>query len=356
MRTGWRWCPCLHGPPARLRAGYRPTSSGRSWPRGSPGAMIHACRRGPTIVRVVVRDDLAEAHRLAWEHIAAPGSWWSGAERVELAGTALLAIADDDPLPPWVGVTSTGTARRRPRRAAAAHDVAYRLARHAGTMTGDVYRAAAGELGELPYVELCAIVSTVAAVAHFCRNIGVAVPPLPAPIGGRPTGSRPERLAQAQFNWVPVAEPADRGGGGRPGLHRGPRRAAQHLAHGRRPVHAGAGDGEPGLVAPAGRAVTRPDGARRGPADEAARLLLLSDRPRQHAQLEQRRDRSAPRPGSRRRRRPGVGLEHGDALLRFAGAAAAPTTSSSPPPGPRSSPRPTRRSWSTPPPSPPTSR
>ena len=51
--------------------------------------------------------------------------------------------------------------------------------------------------------------STVAAVAHFCRNIGVAVPPLEAPIGGRPTGSQPERLAQAQFNWVPVAEPAD---------------------------------------------------------------------------------------------------------------------------------------------------
>ena len=76
-------------------------------------------------------------------------------------------------------------------------------------MTSDLYRAAIGELGELPYVELCAIVSTVAAVAHFCRNVGVPVPPMEAPVGGRPTGRRPERLAQAQFNWVPVAEPAD---------------------------------------------------------------------------------------------------------------------------------------------------
>ncbi len=156
-----------------------------------------------------MRDDLAEAHRLAWEHIATPGSWWSGAERVELAGTALMAIADDDPVAPWVGITSTGRLGDELVAPLAAHDIAYRLARHAGTMTGDVYRAAAGELGELPYVELCAIVSTVAAVAHFCRNIGVPVPPLSAPIGGRPTGSRPERLAQAQFNWVPVAEPAD---------------------------------------------------------------------------------------------------------------------------------------------------
>jgi hypothetical protein len=158
---------------------------------------------------VTVRVDLAEAHRLAWAHIAAPGSWWSGAERVELAQTALAAIADEEPLPPWVAITST--TRLDPELVAPrlAHDVAYRLARHAGTMTVDVYRAAATELGELRYVELCAIVSTVAAVAHFCRNIGVAVPRLPEPLDGPPTGHRPERLAQPRFNWVPVAEPAD---------------------------------------------------------------------------------------------------------------------------------------------------
>jgi hypothetical protein len=157
----------------------------------------------------MVRDDLAEAHRLAWEHVAAPGTWWNGAERVELATTVLLAIADAEPLPPWVGVTSTGRLGPTLVAAGPAHDVAYRLARHAGTMTEDVYRAAADELGELPYVELCAVVSTVAAVAHFCLNIGATVPPLPAPVGGAPTHQRPERLAPARYNWVPVAHPAD---------------------------------------------------------------------------------------------------------------------------------------------------
>jgi hypothetical protein len=157
----------------------------------------------------MVREDLVEAHRLAWEHIAAPGSWWSGAERVELAGTVLLAIADTEPLPPWIGITSTGRLGPDPRARAEAHDLVYRLARHAGTMTVDVYRAAAGKLGELPYVELCGVVSAVAAVAHFCRNVGIAIPPLPAPIAGRPTEDRPEHLAHAQFNWVPVGAPAD---------------------------------------------------------------------------------------------------------------------------------------------------
>ena len=29
------------------------------------------------------------------------------------------------------------------------------------------------------------------------------------PVGGQPTRQRPERLATARYNWVPVAEPAD---------------------------------------------------------------------------------------------------------------------------------------------------
>jgi hypothetical protein len=158
---------------------------------------------------VAVRDDLAEAHRLAWEHVAAPGSWWGGRQRVELAGTVLLAVADPDPLPPWVGVTASGRLDAELVAPSVAHDIAYRLARHAATMTSAAYRAVANELGELPYVELCGIVSTVAAVAHFCRNIGIPVPPLPAPAAGRPSGIQPERLERAKYNWVPVAAPAD---------------------------------------------------------------------------------------------------------------------------------------------------
>jgi hypothetical protein len=156
-----------------------------------------------------VRGDLAEAHRLAWEHIASPGSWWTGAQRVELAGTAMLALADASPLPPWVGVTSSGRIAGERVAPAVAHDFAYRLARHAGTITRDVYDSVSGEVGELPFVELCAVVSTVAAVWHFRRNIGAAMPRLPAPEPGEPTRRRPTQLAEARLNWVPVAAPAD---------------------------------------------------------------------------------------------------------------------------------------------------
>jgi hypothetical protein len=156
-----------------------------------------------------IRDDLAEAHRLAWAHLASPGSWWTGPERIELAATAVAAIADPDPLPPWVRLSLTDRSQHDRLASNAAHDLAYRLARHAGSMTEDVYRAATAEIGELPYVELCAIVSTVAAIAHFSRNIGVDVPPLPHPIPGNPTSERPDELATPTLNWVPVAAPAD---------------------------------------------------------------------------------------------------------------------------------------------------
>ncbi len=156
-----------------------------------------------------VRDDLVRVHRLAWEHIAAPGSWFTGAQRVELAGTAIGAIADADPLPPWVAVSRTDRLPAERVAPDSAHDAAYRLARHAGTVTEAAYRAFAESIGELPYVELCAIVSTVAAVAHFDRNVGLPLPPLPPPVTGPPTGERPAELAVPSLNWVPVAAPAD---------------------------------------------------------------------------------------------------------------------------------------------------
>lgn len=158
---------------------------------------------------VSVRADLAEAHRLAWVHVAGPGSWFTGGQRVELAGTVMLAIAEVEPLPPWVAASTSGRLVGDRCAPDAAHDVAYRLARHAGTMTEAVYRRAVVALGELPYVELCAVVSTVAAVAHFHRNIGRPVPPLPPAAAGEPSGERPPELADAALNWVPVAAPAD---------------------------------------------------------------------------------------------------------------------------------------------------
>jgi hypothetical protein len=156
-----------------------------------------------------IRPDLADAHSLAWRHIASPGSWFTAAQRIELGETVLTAVSDDDPLPPWVAWSSSDRSRDDLVAPAAAHDVAYRIARHAGTMSADVHAAVASELGDLAYVEVCAIVSTVAAVGHFHRNIGLDVPPFPEPVPGEPTGAVPDDVVSAELNWVPVVAPAD---------------------------------------------------------------------------------------------------------------------------------------------------
>ncbi len=34
---------------------------------------------------ILIRDELLAAHARAWAHIAGPGAWWDGAERVAIA-------------------------------------------------------------------------------------------------------------------------------------------------------------------------------------------------------------------------------------------------------------------------------
>lgn len=97
-----------------------------------------------------VRADLADAHRDAWTHLAEPGSWWTGEQRLELAKTVLGALSDSEPIPPWGSISAVdGRIPVIPNAPAVAHDVAYRIARHAGTLTKDWYDKASEELGPL---------------------------------------------------------------------------------------------------------------------------------------------------------------------------------------------------------------
>ena len=157
-----------------------------------------------------VRQDLADTHAQVWDQLADPGAWWTGPQRVELARTVLFALDDDDVLPPWVSVTGSD----RPVDAVAAppvaHDLAYRMTRHAGTLTPAIAAAAIDELDPLPYVELCGLVSSIAAIAHFDRSAGLERRRLPEPREGEPSGEQPAELEDAEWNWVPVAAPADR--------------------------------------------------------------------------------------------------------------------------------------------------
>lgn len=152
---------------------------------------------------LAIRPDLVDAYRTTWRHLASPGSWWDGEQRLALARVAADAYADDDPLPPWVAPSTVAGAQPDglPVPDAAA-DVAYRVARHAGTITEDWYRGMLDRgLTPLQYVEIVGIVVAVVPVLAFCRGIGVDPPAWPRPEPGGPTGDQPE-IVEGSANWV----------------------------------------------------------------------------------------------------------------------------------------------------------
>lgn len=159
---------------------------------------------------VDVRPDLDAVHRAVWAAIGVPGSQWSGAQRVELAATALRSLEADEPLAPWVAPSTVpGMLPSGALAPAAAHDVVYRVARHGGTLTAEWHRRMAEAIGELAYVEAVALTCEVAAIWSFRRAAGLDPWELPSPQPGPPTGETAAQVVQPELNWVPVAAPAD---------------------------------------------------------------------------------------------------------------------------------------------------
>jgi len=158
-----------------------------------------------------VRRDLMLAHEQAVSALSAPGTWWTGAQRRELAATALLAITETQPVPPWVGVSTV--ANKLPANLTApniAHDAIYRISRHAATLTREWYEKVVAEIDPLAFVELCGIACTIASVGAFRRALKLPNLELGPVVAGAPSRSKPENLVMAQLNWVPVIGPADK--------------------------------------------------------------------------------------------------------------------------------------------------
>lgn len=147
-----------------------------------------------------VREDLVDAHRASLHHVASPGACLTAVQRIRLAEIARDAYVEAEPSPPWV--------RRYPE---ATENLAYRLARHAGTLSIDLYdRAIAEGMSALAWVEVVGVVIATVPVVAFARAVGSDVEPFLRASSGRSKGRVAPDLADADLNWVPVAAPADR--------------------------------------------------------------------------------------------------------------------------------------------------
>ncbi|MFZ9803935.1 MAG: hypothetical protein ACO3DA_04895 [Ilumatobacteraceae bacterium] len=158
-----------------------------------------------------VRQDLVRAHNQAIAALSKPGTWWTGAQRRELAITAQLAISESEPVAPWVGVSTV--ANKLPASLTApkiAHDVIYRISRHAATLTREWYEKVTAEINPLAFVELCGIACTIAPVMAFRRSLGLPALEVGPAESGQPSNKEPDNIVAAQLNWVPVVGPADK--------------------------------------------------------------------------------------------------------------------------------------------------
>ena len=182
-----------------------------------PHAMIELEIDG---ARLPARVSLVRAIDAAWLRLAEAGTWWSGAERLDLAAHVRLAPScplcrqRKAALSPYTVDACHASHGHLPD---AAVEAVHRLATDAQRLTGTWVRAisaAAGPapsavgLGEEAYVEIVSIVAIVIALDTFDAALGRPPRPLPTPVPGVPSRRRPAG-AKRNLAWVATMAPED---------------------------------------------------------------------------------------------------------------------------------------------------
>ena len=158
-----------------------------------------------------VREDLCRAYRAAWDRLARPGSWWTGAERIAIAAESRNAL--ECPLcrqrkDPILTYPVEGEHHHLAQLPYIVVDVIHRLISDQESITRKWIDGIRGSgLSDGQYVELLGIVVMVFSIDEFNRAIGAASEPLPEPKPGSPDNYRPPNL-ESETGFVPMI-PAD---------------------------------------------------------------------------------------------------------------------------------------------------
>ncbi len=140
---------------------------------------------------IPIRTEIQEAMRKEWAFLAAPGTWWSGEERVQIAAEARRAMAGErsgDELPAAVaGVVRT-------------------VAAESPLISAEWVEGLAAKGVDMPaYVEIIGMVARLSAVDMFHRALGLPLEPLPDPESGEPSRTPPPTDLVFGKSFVPMA-------------------------------------------------------------------------------------------------------------------------------------------------------
>ena len=164
---------------------------------------------------VPVRDDLTKSHVELLEHLRAPGTWWTGAERVAIAAESRNALAcalcreRKDALSPG---SVRGAHQQLGALPEAVVDVIHRVRTDPARLSKGWFDGviAAGVSVEA-YVEVIGVVTLLAGIDYTARALGAPAPDLPDPLPGEPSRLRPASAKPGEA-WVPMIAVQDADG------------------------------------------------------------------------------------------------------------------------------------------------
>lgn len=166
-----------------------------------------------------IDDRVADTYRRAWQRLARPGTWFTGEERVALAAEVRQA--------PSCALCQERKAALSPHGVAGGHDwaarpgsellpeaaveVVHRVVTDPARLSRPWFESVTGRgpdggLSVEHYVEILGVVTSVLSIDVFCVGLGLALEPLPDPVGGKPSRRRPPGAAMAGA-WVPMLAP-----------------------------------------------------------------------------------------------------------------------------------------------------
>jgi len=158
-------------------------------------------------IGIAVRADIAAVQDQAWKSLAAPGTWWTGAERVAIAREVRAArrcaacVERKKALSPYaVDAAHASSSDLLP----ASVDAVHRVVTDPGRLSRRwVEEVVAAGLSDAHLVELVSVVCTVMLVDGFARAVGAGVFPLPDPVAGEPSSRRPSEAVDEGY-FVPT--------------------------------------------------------------------------------------------------------------------------------------------------------
>ena len=164
-----------------------------------------------------LRPPLAGEIETAWDRLAGPGTWWTGAERLAIVAEArqaencALCRRRKEALSPYtIDGSHDGLGALPPPVVEAIHRLGTDAGRIKEKWLGALFAGEYGEpaLDETGYVEIVSVVAIVTALDTFDLALGRPRRALPEAVDGTPTKRRPAG-AQKNLAWVSTLAPED---------------------------------------------------------------------------------------------------------------------------------------------------